>query len=89
MLARLAAALQRGQIQAVGGQGFGGGGGTIIVDDNCLVSWPLYIHTIASKCGMRFLTTSGPWGLLCLIGNAGCYLLCGMVPGTGLLGLGT
>ena len=40
MLARFAAALQRGQIQAVGGQGFGGGGGTIVVNDNdnCLVS---------------------------------------------------
>lgn len=38
MLARLAAALQRGQIQAVMGQGFGGTGGTVVVDDNCLVS---------------------------------------------------
>ena len=40
MLARFAAALQRGQIQAVAGQGFGGGGGTIVVNDNdnCLVS---------------------------------------------------
>lgn len=37
MLARFAAALQRGQIQGIGGQGFGGGGGTIVVDDNCLV----------------------------------------------------
>lgn len=40
MLARFAAALQRGQIQAVGGQGLGGGGGTIVINDNdnCLVS---------------------------------------------------
>ena len=37
MLARFAAALQRGQIQGVGGQGFGGAGGTVVVDDNCLV----------------------------------------------------
>lgn len=40
MLARFAAALQRGQIQTIeGGQGFGGGGGTIVVDDNCSVSY--------------------------------------------------
>jgi hypothetical protein len=37
MLARFAMALQRGQIEAIGGQGFGGQGGTIVVDDNCLV----------------------------------------------------
>lgn len=30
-------ALQRGQIEAIGGQGFGGQGGTIVVDENCLV----------------------------------------------------
>ncbi|KIX05382.1 uncharacterized protein Z518_06254 [Rhinocladiella mackenziei CBS 650.93] len=35
MLARFAIALQRGQIEAIGGQGFGGQGGTIVVDDNC------------------------------------------------------
>ena len=39
MLARFAAALQRGQIQTIAGrQAFGDGGGTIVVDDNCLVS---------------------------------------------------
>jgi hypothetical protein len=38
MLARFAMALQRGQIEAIGGQGFGGQGGTIVVDDNCEVS---------------------------------------------------
>lgn len=38
MLARFAAALQRGQIQAITGQGFGGQGATIVVnDENCLV----------------------------------------------------
>ena len=55
MLARFAAALQRGQIQGVGGQGFGGGGGTIVVDDNCLVCWPRerqgseISHTLSSR----------------------------------------
>ncbi len=41
MLARLALALQNGQLQGiegVGGQGFGGEGGTIVVDENCSVS---------------------------------------------------
>ena len=41
MLARLAAALERGQIQAiVGGQPGpgGGGGGTVVIDENCSVS---------------------------------------------------
>jgi len=41
MLARLALALQNGQLQGiegVGGQGFGGEGGTIVVDENCTVS---------------------------------------------------
>ena len=37
MLARFAMALQRGQIEAIGGQGFGGEEGTIVVDDNCQV----------------------------------------------------
>lgn len=41
MLARFAMALQRGQIEAISGQGVGGQGGTIIVDDNCLV-WPFF-----------------------------------------------
>jgi len=41
MLARLAIALQNGQLQGIegiGGQGFGGEGGTVIVDENCSVS---------------------------------------------------
>ena len=38
MLARFARALQRGQIQIAGQGGPGAGGGTIVVDDNCLVS---------------------------------------------------
>lgn len=41
MLARLALALQNGQLQGiegVGGQGFGGEGGMIVVDENCEVS---------------------------------------------------
>ena len=41
MLARLALALQNGQLQGIegiGGQGFGGEGGTIVVDENCTVS---------------------------------------------------
>lgn len=41
MLARIAAALQNGELQGIEGitgQGFGGGGGTIVIDDNCLVS---------------------------------------------------
>ncbi len=37
MLARFAMAIQRGQIEAIGDQGFGGQGGTIVVDDNCEV----------------------------------------------------
>ncbi|EHY53407.1 hypothetical protein HRR83_003614 [Exophiala dermatitidis] len=37
MLARLAMALQRGQIEAIGEQGFGAGGATIVVDENCQV----------------------------------------------------
>ncbi|EXJ69585.1 uncharacterized protein A1O5_07621 [Cladophialophora psammophila CBS 110553] len=37
MLARFALALQRGHIQAIGGPGFEGTGGTIVVDDNCSV----------------------------------------------------
>lgn len=41
MLARFAMALQRGQIEVVGGQGIGGQGGNIVVDDNCLV-WTLF-----------------------------------------------
>lgn len=38
MLARFAMALQRGQIQTIGDEGFDGPGGAIVVDDNCLVS---------------------------------------------------
>ena len=38
MLVRFAAAMQRGQIQGIGGQGPGGGGATVVVDDNCTVS---------------------------------------------------
>lgn len=41
MMARLLLALRDGEIQGVqgvGGQGFGGGGGTIVVDENCSVS---------------------------------------------------
>ena len=39
MLARFAAALQRGQLQAIAGAQPGGGGGAIVVDqDNCNVS---------------------------------------------------
>lgn len=40
MLTRLALALQNGELQGIegiGGQGFGGGGGTIVVDENCSV----------------------------------------------------
>jgi len=40
MLARIAAAIQNGDIQGiegVAGQGFGGTGGTIVIDDNCSV----------------------------------------------------
>lgn len=48
MLARFAAALQRGQIQGIGGQGFGGGGGTIVVDNNCLVSQVPRSYTMVS-----------------------------------------
>lgn len=40
MLARFAMALQRGQIEVIGGQGVGGQGENIVVDDNCLV-WTL------------------------------------------------
>ena len=52
MLARFAAALQRGQVQAIaGGQGFGGGGGTIVVDDqNCLVSHSASSCPSATSC---------------------------------------
>lgn len=39
MLARLIAAVQNGELHGIGGQGFGGEGGTIVVDeDNCNVS---------------------------------------------------
>lgn len=38
MLARFAMALQRGQIQTIGDEGFDGPGGAIVIDDNCLVS---------------------------------------------------
>lgn len=38
MLTRFALALQRGQFETVAGQGFGGQGATIVVDDNCEVS---------------------------------------------------
>ena len=38
MLGRFVLALQRGDIQAVGGQGFGGTEGAVVVDDNCSVS---------------------------------------------------
>jgi hypothetical protein len=61
MLARFAAALQRGQIQAVGGQGFGGGGGTIVIDDNCLVSHYFVVQV------SRFDRILVP------IGNSGCH----------------
>jgi len=37
MLARFAIALQRGQIEVIGGQAVGGQEGGIVVDDNCLV----------------------------------------------------
>lgn len=40
MLARLVLAAQNGELQGIegiGGQGFGGGGGTIVVDENCQV----------------------------------------------------
>lgn len=39
MLARFAAALQRGQIAGIaqGGFGIAGEGGTIVIDDNCTV----------------------------------------------------
>lgn len=37
MLARFAVALQRGQIEAIEGQGIGIPGGTITIDDNCMV----------------------------------------------------
>lgn len=41
MLARLVLAAQNGELQGIegiGGQGFGGEGGTIVVDENCQVS---------------------------------------------------
>lgn len=41
MLARLAAALQRGQLQGLGGAQLGaalGGGGTVVVNEDCNVS---------------------------------------------------
>lgn len=40
-------ALQNGQLQGVegvGGQGFGGEGGTIVVDENCSVGYILTFH---------------------------------------------
>lgn len=38
MMARLLLALRDGEVQGIqGGQGFGGGGGTIVVDENCSV----------------------------------------------------
>lgn len=50
MMARLLLALRDGEVQGVqgvGGQGFGGGGGTIVVDENCSVSAasPTIVHT--------------------------------------------
>ncbi len=79
MLARFAAALQRGQIQAVAGQGFGGGGGTIVVNDNdnCSVSSILRCTTAylllysvheQSACptfnGLAIPVETGPAGLI-------------------------
>ena len=56
MFARLAAAIQRGQITTVqqGGQGVGAGGGTVVVDDNCNVGPPsLYADVPLSLSGLR------------------------------------
>lgn len=50
MLARLLLAAQNGQlqgVQAVGGQGLGGEGGTVVVDENCSVS--LFTKGFGSK----------------------------------------
>ena len=57
MLARFAMALQRGQIEAIGGQGFGGQGGTIVVDDNCEVRW--------SRTGLDCLALTDHFVRLC------------------------
>jgi hypothetical protein len=38
MMARLLLALRDGEVQGIQGQGLGGGGGTIVVDENCSVS---------------------------------------------------
>lgn len=56
MFARLAAAIQRGQVHTVqqGGQGFGAGGGTVVVDDNCNVGPPsLNADVRLSLSGLR------------------------------------
>ncbi|KIW62421.1 hypothetical protein, variant 1 [Phialophora macrospora] len=37
MLGQMLLAIQRGQVQVVGGHGFGEPGGTVVIDDNCLV----------------------------------------------------
>ena len=50
MLTRLAMVLQQGQIEAIGGQGFGGQGGTIVVDDNCEVWSSVIISSIQHPC---------------------------------------
>ncbi|KAK5053241.1 hypothetical protein LTR84_002215 [Exophiala bonariae] len=61
MLARFAIALQRGQIEVIGGQAVAGQEGGIVVDDNCLV-WPSIrlIYTIAhadSRWGTAHVTS--------------------------------
>ena len=51
MLARFAMALQRGQIEGVGGQGFGGQGGTIVVDDNFNLILPFLAKNLNLPAG--------------------------------------
>lgn len=44
MLTRLLLMAQNGELQGIegiGGQGFGGGGGTIVIDENCSVGLTL------------------------------------------------
>lgn len=55
MLARLLLAAQNGEldgVQAIGGQGLGGEGGTVVVDENCTVSLCAQ-HTLGTStlCG--------------------------------------
>lgn len=65
-MARLLLALRDGEvqgIQGVGGQGFGGGGGTIVVDENCSVSAaiPTVVHTDLTTID-HVKHSAGVWG---------------------------